>query len=174
MTHRISIEINEHRVMYQSPLEYLESHSECDKGKAFQLAALVEKGEPLVELTIRDEQDIVSGQVISCDMAEVWKLAGFEESALKGMKGVAKKAHTCNIYTNLHLMNAETITSYLEYQGRMMNDPTFMEDIGEKTLEEMERKNTLIELNVYPRTPISFFTVYHHDLTSAVSEALSE
>jgi len=47
-----------------------------------------------------------------------------------------------------------------------------LEDLGEKIdsdiKKEMIKRDSFIEIDVYPRTQVSFFTVYHYDFDQAL------
>lgn len=47
-----------------------------------------------------------------------------------------------------------------------------LDDIEYDIWEEMIKKDRIIELQFYPKTPIGFYTLYHYDLDLVLTEAL--
>ena len=69
--------------------------------------------------------------------------------------------------------------SYLtvkEYLGELENlwSESMREQIGEDIYDEMVKRNTLIEVRAYPRTPIGFYNCFHYDLEKAVDSVLNQ
>lgn len=46
-------------------------------------------------------------------------------------------------------------------------------DIAEDVLKAMVETDTIVSLQFYPDTPIRSYSIYHHDLNSALDEALA-
>ena len=71
----------------------------------------------------------------------------------------------CGVYVtvNEHRDTYETVESWLHEQGA---------DISDSVKSEMITRNTLISVQFYPETPISFHVIYHFSLDAALSEAL--
>lgn len=47
-----------------------------------------------------------------------------------------------------------------------------IEDIDKEIFDEMVKRDTLVKVQAYPRTPIGFFVIYHYDIESAIDIAL--
>lgn len=77
----------------------------------------------------------------------------------------------CGVYLNVntHRDVYETAEQKIA-QAMSMECPP---EIAPEVRAEMERTNTVIELQFYPDTPIGFYTVWHHDLDAALDEALA-
>ena len=48
----------------------------------------------------------------------------------------------------------------------------FRDEIADDVFSEMVRTDTMVSLQVYPKTPGSFFMIYHYDVEMAIDRAL--
>ncbi|NIV12308.1 MAG: hypothetical protein GWN62_13850 [Aliifodinibius sp.] len=71
-----------------------------------------------------------------------------------------------HITYNAHKDCYEPIEKYLSEEKAQL------EEIDEKLRKEIIQKDSLIEIQIYPDTPIGFYKIYHWDLEKAVDEAL--
>ncbi len=51
---------------------------------------------------------------------------------------------------------------------------SFIKDIEQEVYNKMVETDTIIELQVYPNTPISFYKIYGYDLDMVLDEALKD
>jgi hypothetical protein len=77
----------------------------------------------------------------------------------------------CGVYVevNKHRDYYETAEEELNGLAKQECPP----EIGDETRKKMIETNTIINIHFYPRTPISFYSVYHYDLDKALDEALA-
>lgn len=84
-------------------------------------------------------------------------------SKLKDILSLAK----CGVYltVNSHKDDYETVE---EYMSNLLNSFHVDEDI----IQEMVKRDTIIELQVYPHTPVGFIILYHYDLDTILDKML--
>ena len=46
-----------------------------------------------------------------------------------------------------------------------------IDDIGKEVWDEMIKRNNIITLQFYPRTPVCFYKIYHYDYDSIIEKA---
>jgi glutamate racemase len=78
---------------------------------------------------------------------------------------IEKCACGVHITINAHRDYYETVEQYLH--GRSLSH-----EMEAEVLVEMIGKNTIVDLQFYPLTPIGFYLVLHHDLEAALDQAL--
>lgn len=71
---------------------------------------------------------------------------------------------TINAHRDVYISAKEE----LEKLDSMECPPEITKDVREKMIE----KDTIIDLQFYPHTPIGFYNLYHHDLGTILSESL--
>jgi hypothetical protein len=76
----------------------------------------------------------------------------------------------CGVYlsVNQHRDYYETVEKYFE------DEEEWLEEIDPLVYEKMKQENTIVELQVYPNTPIGFIRIYHYDVESAIDIVLKE
>lgn len=74
-----------------------------------------------------------------------------------------------SIEINNHRNYYYSVKKYLE---EFPNDE--ISDINPRALSIMEKKDTIVEIQFYPDTPISFYKVYHYDLEEALKICLND
>ena len=47
-----------------------------------------------------------------------------------------------------------------------------LDEVPRDVIEEMIKRDTIIELQFYPRTPVGFYKIYHYDIDAAIEQAL--
>lgn len=84
------------------------------------------------------------------------------------LKKILKRCK-CGVHLsiNAHRDFRQTVEEYFEDLGYLIEDPI---EVTPEIKKKMIELNTIIELQVYPNTPVSFFTVYHYDLDLAIEE----
>jgi len=80
---------------------------------------------------------------------------------------VKKSKASVNVTVNLHKDYYETVEQHM--QSLVATEQADMEDFHD-VLEEMIKKDTIIEIQFYPDTPIGSYTVYHHDMMEALKK----
>lgn len=87
------------------------------------------------------------------------------------LKDLIKKVN-CNltIEVNNHKTYYQTAEDYL--QDEYHKD--FLSEIDKEVYEKMIEKDSIIEIQIYPNTPISFFKIYHFDIDEAIDQAINE
>jgi hypothetical protein len=78
----------------------------------------------------------------------------------------------CGVYleVNNHRDFYQSVKDYLDEQ--CANGLYTIEEIGSDYIKAMIEKNTIIELQFYPHTPMSFYKLFDHDLGSILDRAL--
>jgi hypothetical protein len=78
----------------------------------------------------------------------------------------------CGVYlqVNAHRDVYETAKQHLEHLEIARGEPL---DIPADVRKVMEDTDTIVSLQWYPRTPIGFDEVYHHDIDAAMDAALA-
>ncbi len=76
----------------------------------------------------------------------------------------------CGVFitVNEHRDVYETAAQFLEQRDGWECPPEIEPDVRAKMIE----LNTVIEIHLYPDTPIGSYTIYHHDIDAALSDAL--
>jgi hypothetical protein len=76
----------------------------------------------------------------------------------------------CGVFVevNHHRNYYETAEQYLSNYEERDEEPCAEPEIREKMIKD----DTVIEIQFYDRTPVSFYKVYHYDLDMALDEAL--
>lgn len=69
------------------------------------------------------------------------------------------------ISVNEHKDNYQTVEQHID-------EDYYREDIDKDVFEEMVKRDIVVKVQAYPRTPIGFFVVYHYDIDKAVDIAL--
>ena len=73
------------------------------------------------------------------------------------------------ISVNNHRDYYQSVKSYIE-DANSAND--LFDDLDLKVYDEMIRRNTIVEIQAYPDTPIGFYKVYHYDIDIAMDEII--
>ena len=82
---------------------------------------------------------------------------------------------SCSIEINRHKSDYMSIYDYLnqikEIRYCYEDEPeeAFNKDF-EKVIDKIKETDTIIEIQVYPQTPIGFYTIYHYDYDMALKE----
>lgn len=71
-----------------------------------------------------------------------------------------------SITVNQHRNYYQSVETYLDDADRLS-------EIAPKVLAEMQARNTVVEVQAYPNTPVGFYCVAHYDLTAALRDLLS-
>ena len=89
------------------------------------------------------------------------------------MKKILEKCK-CGVYltVNSHKDTYDSVETYITDLFSFNEDDNINEDIGEDVYKEMIKRDTIIELQFYPNTPVGFYKIYHYDLDMAIKEAL--
>jgi hypothetical protein len=74
-----------------------------------------------------------------------------------------------SITANNHRDYYQSVEDYIKEIEAMQNDLNIPADV----LRRMIETNTVIELQFYPNTPVSFYIIYHYSLDIAIDEALN-
>jgi hypothetical protein len=81
-------------------------------------------------------------------------------------KSKASVTVSVNGHKDCYLTAAQDITN-------SKGDPqSLYEDVSAEVLKEMAKRNEIIYVQFYPRTPVSFYSVAHYDLDMALDECL--
>lgn len=77
----------------------------------------------------------------------------------------------CGIHLtiNSHRDYYETVEQH--FKSNPINEE-YLEDIDSDIYDKMKETDTIIELQIYPDTPIGYYKIYHNDLELAINEAL--
>ena len=70
------------------------------------------------------------------------------------------------ISVNEHKDYYESVEQYINEDDR--------EDIDKEVFEEMIKRDIIVRVQAYPRTPIGFFVVYHYDIDKAIEIVLDD
>lgn len=85
------------------------------------------------------------------------------------MKELKKLLSLCNnsvtIQINLHRDYYESVTDHI--------GPDDIGDIDAEILSKMVNTDTIVRIQVYPKTAIGFYVIYHYDIELAIQEALN-
>ncbi len=75
-----------------------------------------------------------------------------------------------NININEHRTSYQSVSEYIDetkLMGAIEN-----EEIDSEVLSEMISRDIIVQVQFYPRTPVSFYVVFHYDIEQAIKEAL--
>ena len=77
----------------------------------------------------------------------------------------------CGVFVtvNQHRDYYQSVDQALDDLAGMESPPEIPADIRA----EMVRKDTIVEVQFYPDTPIGFYLIYHYDIDLALDEALA-
>lgn len=70
-----------------------------------------------------------------------------------------------HLTVNPHRDYYETVDRYLEN-----ND--LMDEVSNSIIDKMKELNTIIEIIIYPETPVGSYVIYHYDIDKAFDEAM--
>lgn len=117
----------------------------------------------------------ISGEDMELITATAWKISDkMIEAGAKTQMDALKKLMSkckCGVYVtvNMHRDNHESVGQWIEDQRCM--GPS-IDQTSAEVLAEMMRLDTVVEVQFYPDTPVSFFRVVHYDLDAALAKAL--
>lgn len=83
---------------------------------------------------------------------------------------INKTKGSITLEINSHKDCYETVEEYLKGYPH----DKFIDDIKQEVYDKMVETDTIIELQVYPDTPIGFYKIYHYDLDKILEIALTE
>jgi len=89
---------------------------------------------------------------------------------LKELLALCKCSVTIEV--NNHKDCYQSVKEYIEEKDSYIDD--FINDIGLEVYQKMIDTDSIIEIQAYPNTPISFYVVCHYDLDSALDIILSQ
>jgi hypothetical protein len=78
---------------------------------------------------------------------------------------VSKCKCSVEITINDHRDVYDTVDEYITDEDK--------EDIDNEVFQEMVKRNTIVRIQFYPRTPINFCVIYHYDIDEAINIALN-
>jgi len=83
------------------------------------------------------------------------------------MKELIKKCK-CGVYieVNNHKNNYQSVEEYFKELSEIRED--LFKEISEDIYKEMIERDSVIEIQYYPNTPVGFHRVYHYDLNEAI------
>lgn len=73
----------------------------------------------------------------------------------------------CGVYVEVNRHR-----DYYEQVAERMEEARLQEALAPEVLAEMIARDTVVEIQFYPRTPNTFYRVFHYDLDTALTEAL--
>ena len=79
---------------------------------------------------------------------------------------LSKCKASVSITVNQHRDYYQSVKGYIEEQAQL--DEDLIEEIGLDVYEEMQKTNTVIEIQAYPDTPIGSYRIFHYDIDKAV------
>lgn len=79
---------------------------------------------------------------------------------------LSKCKASVSITVNQHRDYYQSVKDYIEEQAQL--DEDLIEEIGLDVYEEMQKTNTVIEIEAYPDTPIGSYRILHYDIDKAV------
>lgn len=79
---------------------------------------------------------------------------------------LSKCKASVSINVNQHRDYYQSVKDYIEEQAQL--DEDLIEEIGLDVYEEMQKTNTVIEIQAYPDTPIGSYRVMHYDIDKAI------
>ena len=74
-----------------------------------------------------------------------------------------------NLTINGHKDYYESVPDYFNNKPWLVDDK---EEISKEVFDKMVEHDTIVELQIYPDTPVGFYKIYHHDLEQAIDEAM--
>jgi len=83
---------------------------------------------------------------------------------------IEKTKGSISLEINLHRDDYQTAEEYL----KSYPNEKYLNDISQEVYDGMVEANTVIELTVYPDTPIGFYKLYHYDLDEVLTLALED
>ncbi len=86
------------------------------------------------------------------------------------LQELIKKANQVNVYCNGHRSSYRTVEEELQNPSLFEED---FEDMPEEVKQKMIESDIMICLQVYPRSPVGFFTIWHWDIEQAAEIALN-
>ena len=84
---------------------------------------------------------------------------------------IARTKAGISIEINQHKQNYQSVEQYIT-ERLSWNNETVEEEIGIAVYDKMVETNTIIELQVYPDTPIGFYRIWHYDVEIAIERYL--
>lgn len=79
---------------------------------------------------------------------------------------LSKCKASVSINVNQHRDYYQSVKDYIEEQAQQHEG--LIEEIGLDVYEEMQKTNTVIEIQAYPDTPIGSYRIFHYDIDKAV------
>jgi hypothetical protein len=74
------------------------------------------------------------------------------------------------IRVNEHKDYYQTVEEYIKEDGYFDND--YEENIGSVIYDLMKKKDTIVVVTAYPDSSVGSYTIYHHDIDTAVETIL--
>jgi hypothetical protein len=90
-------------------------------------------------------------------------------SNLKELINKCKASVTIDM--NQHRDSYQTVKEYMEEKNLYIED--LINDIEPSIYEQMQKSNTIIEIQAYPNTPIGSYTIFHYDIDEAIKMMLN-
>ncbi len=84
---------------------------------------------------------------------------------------LSKCNSSVSITVNKHRDYSQSVEYYIK--ERSFIDEELIEEINWEVYEEMKKTNTIIEIQVYPDTPIGSYRLFHYDIDKAIDIMLS-
>jgi len=75
--------------------------------------------------------------------------------------------HLFSIEVNEHRLYYESVEEYF----KDLPNKEDLKYIEKSVYEQMINQDTIIKVDIYPEHPVTFYTVYHYDIESALKEA---
>ena len=79
---------------------------------------------------------------------------------------LSKCKASVSITINQHKDYYQTVEQYIEEQAQLYEG--LIDEIGLEVYAEMQKTNTIVEIQAYPDTPVGSYRVIHHDIDKAV------
>lgn len=83
---------------------------------------------------------------------------------------ISKTKCSITLEINCHKDGYDTVEEYLKGYPH----ESFINDIEQEVYDKMIERDTIIELQIYPDTPIGFYKIYGYDLDMVLDEALKD
>lgn len=90
---------------------------------------------------------------------------------MKRLTWLIANCHTVHIDANDHRSHYSTVAQEVEHDNLLPEGGRLFSDIDPDVLAECIKRNVLIELRVYPDTPVGFVTWYHYDFAPVLTAA---
>jgi hypothetical protein len=87
------------------------------------------------------------------------------------MEDLIKNNHCMSIFVNEHKQNYENIRDYIDNLKEL--EKGFDDEFDKKIIEEIIKRDTIIEAYVYPTTPIGSYKFIHYDFSLLLEEIKS-